>query len=103
MGDLDHTPIDINSAVWGHVSVTIASTIGQGNAGTSIPCKEAWIELRSGTGVRVMVGVAASATVGLNVPKFGTNHYVLRLPIADVSDLYFSGTNGDIVDILYRK
>jgi len=57
------------------------------------------------------VSAAASNTLGIKVPKGATNaangpgeQPPLELNIADVNMLYFySGTNGDTVDILYLK
>jgi len=107
MGDLDHAPIDINSANWGHVRVTIADNVGQGNGGTSIPCVEAWMIAASGNAgdMRVRVGDAATATTGIPLAKYGTDHWILKLPIADVADLYFysSDSDDDVVDVLYRR
>jgi len=97
----------------GSVRVTIASNVGQGNGGTSLPCRKVFITQPLGnTGiVRVNVGAAASATVGIEVPKGATTAAngtsqpgPLELNISDVSKLYFySGTDDDVVDILYLK
>jgi hypothetical protein len=89
----------------GSVRVTIASNVGQGNGGTSLPCKEVWL-LTDGTDVRVNIGSACTAITGLPVPPFiASTVYAdaLRIPIDDVSKLYFyGGTNAKVVDILYR-
>lgn len=83
------------------VGTTIRGGDGADGA-TSIPCKEAYLQLKSGTGVRVNIGALASATAGIDVPKFGTNHNILRIPIDDLNKLYLIGTAADVVDILYR-
>jgi hypothetical protein len=53
--------------------------------------------------MRVQIGAACTATTGIPVPKFGTNHYVLKFSIDDLNRLYFYSTGAsDVVDILYR-
>jgi hypothetical protein len=95
--------INKNSYGGGSVRVTIAATIGQGNGGTSLLCTECWASCpAANTGpVRMNISAAASATVGIEVPEAASP---FRIPIDDVSKLYFySATNGDIIDILYRR
>lgn len=92
--------------VMNHVRVTLASGLGQGNGGTSEPCGGCWIQPVTGNSaaVRVAVGEAASATVGIDLP-FVSNAVAERpffLPIDDVSKLYFYSSDTDaVVDILY--
>ena len=89
----------------GAVRVTIASTVGQGNDGTSLPCSGCLIQCPTGnTGpVRLNIGAAASSTLGIDLPEEAVNS-PLFVPISDVSALHFySGTDGDFVDILYFK
>jgi hypothetical protein len=96
----------------GSVRVTIASNVGQGNGGTSLPCRRVWI-ISNGTDVRVTIGVACTSTTGIPVPWFVhdttatqavSQYAVLELAIDDVSSLYFyGGTNAKVVDILYAK
>jgi hypothetical protein len=86
----------------GSVRVTIASNIGRGNGGTSIPCKGCFVSPASANSaaMRVNIGAAASATVGIGIPDVdqGGPTYI---PIDDVASLYFYGTDQDICDILY--
>jgi len=106
-----NTRLDVVPSEGGAVRVTIASNVGQGNDGTSLPCKKAWL-ISNGTDVRVNIGSAASATVGIPVAwalhdtttdETFSNYSVLELDIDDVSKLYFyGGTNGKVIDILYR-
>ena len=96
----------------GAVRVTVASNLGQGNGGTSLPCKKVWL-ITDGTDVRVNISTAASATLGIPVPwalhsTTATQAYsswgVLELEIDDVAKLYFyGGTDGKVVDILWRR
>lgn len=100
-----NTQLDRVPTSGGSVRVAIASNAGQGNGGTSLPCKEVWIIGDSGNSgtIRVKIGEACTATTGIPVPEFGTDHWILRLPIDDVASLYFYGSNNtDNVDILYR-
>ena len=89
----------------GAVRVTIASNVGQGNGGTSLPCSGCLIQCPTGnTGpVRLNIGAAASATLGIDLPEEAEANPIF-IPVSDVSVLYFySATNGDKVDILYFK
>lgn len=80
---------------------------GSGVAGAgSIPCKEVWFSARTGdTGVRVTIGTTCTNDTGIPVPVQGAaaDLFILHIPIDDLNQLYFYGTNGDIVDILYRE
>lgn len=102
----------------GIVNVTIASNVGQGNGGTSLPCKRVYLQgaLTNASYVMMNIGTAATSVVGIALPSgAGTNaiNAVLStvtiappfpLEVDDVSRLYFwSGTDGDIVNILYRR
>jgi len=103
MTDYANTPYTKISSRGGSVRVTISSNVGQGNGGTSLPCKGCFVSPASGnTGViRMNIGAAASATVGIELADADTGG-PLYIPIDDVSKLYFYGaTNGDDVDILY--
>lgn len=88
----------------GAVTVAIADNVGQGNGGTSLPCRGCWVSPRSGnTGtIRMNIGSAASATAGMELSDADTGGGALFVPISDVAELYFyGGTNGDDVDIVY--
>jgi hypothetical protein len=89
----------------GSVRVTIAANVGQGNGGTSLPCKMCWVVAGSGNSgsARVRIGTACTATTGEPVPKFGTNNYRLWIPIDDVSKifLYSDDAADDVIDITF--
>ena len=92
--------------VMNHVRVTLASGLGQGNGGTSAPSGGCWIQPVTGNTacVRVAVGEAASATVGIDLPFVSATvaEQPFFLPIDDVSKLYFYSSDTDaVVDILY--
>ncbi len=98
-GSLDRVP-----GSGGSVRVTIASNVGQGNGGTSLPCKKVWV-VTDGTDVRMNIGTACTAITGIPVPFFSATvtSGPVEVEIDDVSKLYFYGaTNAKVVDILYR-
>ncbi len=106
MSKYKNTRLDIVPGQGGSVRVTIDDNVGQGNDGDSLPCKKCWIIAdSSNTGnVRVTIGTDCTATTGIPVPEFGTNHFILEIEIDDVSSLYFyDSVDDDIVDILYRE
>lgn len=87
----------------GSVKVTIASNVGQGNAGTELKCAGCYVAAANGnTGhINMNIGAAATDELGIEIPEAeaGTPLFV---SIDDVSKLYFYGaTNGDIVHITY--
>lgn len=90
----------------GSVTVAIASNVGRGNGGTSLPCAGCYVSPRSGnTGViKMNIDAAASATLGIELGDADTGSGPLWVPIDDVASLYFYGaTDGDDVDITYLK
>lgn len=111
--------LTVNATTGGAVRVVISSNIGQGNAGVSLPCREVLVSQTAcsdGTAGPIMMNIGAAATSILGVclpgPANGTTLTVvistaitpapLKVPIDNISNLYFwSGTDGEIVDILY--
>lgn len=103
MSNYAATSGDLVPDTGGSFRVTIASNVGRGNGGTSLPCKRVYITQTAGnTGqAKVNIGAAASATLGIDIPK-GAAAPPVALLLDDASKLYFySGTNGDTVDVLY--
>lgn len=79
-----------------------ASGTGQGNAGTSIACKGCWVQSRAGNNmVKFSVGTAASVVNGVELLNEEAGGNPLWVPISDVAQLYFYGTTGNIIDIVY--
>ena len=76
---------------------------------TSVPCREAWLSCptTNTTAVKVTIGTDCTDETGIKVPEQGVaaeNAMYLRIPISDLNLLYFiGGTDGDTVDILYRR
>lgn len=117
---LHNADLTINSRSGGCVQVIISNNVGQGNAGTSLSCRECFVAAGAYTVaqtsmVRMNIGSAASAAIGIVVPQGAKTAFSIalttginaptpmRVPVDDVSDLYFYGLNdGDRVDILYR-
>lgn len=98
----------------GSVRVTCSSNVGQGNGGASLPCKGLWVSpvIANTEVVKMNIGVAASATLGIDLQRQhindGTDEYgasasiPLWVPIADVSELYFYSADANaIIDITY--
>jgi len=94
-----------------YVRVTLSSGTGQGNDGTSLPCKGCYVQaVDSNTDVvRMNIGAEASDSVGIDLGRqyvSGTTAsgacQPLFVPIDDVASLYFfSGDSDAVVDILY--
>lgn len=87
----------------GSVRVTLASNVGQGNGGTSIPCQGLWVSPASGNSgvIKMNIAAPASATLGIELSDADTGSGPLWVPVDDVNLLYFYGTNDDVVDITY--
>jgi len=79
-----------------------ASGVGQGNGGTSLPCRGCWIQSRDANStIKMSIGTPATAVLGITISEPGVGAQPLWIPIADIAQLYFYGTNGDIIDITY--
>jgi len=107
MAITDNTRLDIVPMNGGSVRVTIASNVGRGNDGTSLPCKKVWL-IANSDDIRVNLFSACTATTGIPVPHYNAanngNELPLELEINDVANLYFYGaTDSKVVDILYRR
>lgn len=100
----------------GSVRVTCSSNVGQGNGGTSLPCKGCFVQpaIANTEVVKMNIGAAASATLGVDLQRphinDGTDEYgasaaqPLFVPVDDVSLLYFYSADADaIIDITYLR
>lgn len=100
----------------GSVRVTLSGGLGQGNGGTSLPCAGCWVQpLAANTSpVRMNIGVAASAILGIDLQRQhvndGTDEYgaaaaqPMWVPINNINKLhFFSAQATAVVDILYTK
>jgi len=117
--DYTNTSVDLVPKDGGAVAVTIASSVGQGNGGTSIPCKKVYVQgaISNASYTMMNINAAATSVLGIGLPNgggMGTSITVfvstqitpppMSLEIDDVNKLYFwNKTDGDIVNILYRR
>jgi len=98
----------------GSVRVTCATNVGQGNGGTSLPCKGCFVQaaIANTEVVKMNFGVAASSTLGVDLGRQyiydGTTEasasacQPLWVPISDVAELYFYSADANaIIDITY--
>ena len=76
--------------------VTIAGNVGQG---ADQDCREVQIWIPVSDVVRIG-GSAASAVTG---PILPTETSPLRIAISNTNKLFFNGTNGDLVNIIWRS
>lgn len=76
---------------------------GRGNDGISIPCRGCWVQARMGEGVviKMNIGSPAEADLGVQLGDVVFGAQPLWVPISDVAQLYFYGTPGNIVDIMF--
>jgi hypothetical protein len=98
----------------GSVRVTLSGGVGQGNAGTSLPCAGCWVQpvAANTSPVKMNISAAASASLGVDLQRphinDGTDEYgaaaaqPLWVPISDLSELYFYSAQATaVVDITY--
>lgn len=108
MSDLNGAPFTRVRNGGSQVRVTLAAGVGQGNGGTSLPCIGCYVQplLGNTAVVRVAIGAAASATVGIDLAYTSATVQTepLFLPVDDVANLYFFSTDADaVVDVLYMR
>ena len=88
----------------GAVRVTLGTTTdNRGNGGTSLPCKGCWVcpEADNSAIAYINIGAAADADTGMQLSDSDTGGGPLFIPTDDVANLYFYGTDADIIDVLY--
>lgn len=89
----------------GAVRVTCSSNVGQGNGGTSLPCKMCWVSatIAATAPTKVNIGAAASQTLGVTLCPADVSQPLMIL-IDDVNQLFFwSAGATDIIDIMHVK
>ena len=89
--------LDKNSTEGGSVRMTSVAGVSQGNGGTSLPCRFCFISApaTNTAPTKFNVGAAASAILGTEIAEGSP----LKIPIDDVSKLYFFTTGAtDVVD-----
>ena len=84
----------------GVLSVTLgAGGVGRGNDGVSLPCRGCFVQIRGDADV--WIDDIDGAGLGPFIPGAAVGHQPMWIPISDVAQLYFGGSNRDIVDIIY--
>lgn len=74
----------------------------QGNEGLSLPCKGCYVQMREVVDTAKMsIGTPANALFGVELAPAGKKSSPLWVPVSDLSQLYFYGEPGVIVDIMY--
>ena len=72
---------------------------GYGNGGVSLPCKGCFVQPRWRDGVYILTEGALG--IGPWLAGGAVGQQPTYIPISDVAQLYFQGTAGGIVDIVY--
>lgn len=101
MSETSNLQLDRNSSYGGVNKVTIpAGTTIRGGSGTdgsgSIPCRSCLVKMDSGGAVYMNIGAAATTDSWI----VGTG--AEPIPIDDLNNLYFKGTENNVVRIIYR-
>ncbi len=94
MSEMSNVPTNRVNSAGGALQVTLAGGVGQGNGGTSLPCRVVYMSgLPADLNyVTVKIGAAANASQGCTIPN-GLAASVLPGPlmmyIDDIAKLYF--------------
>ncbi len=99
MSKFKNTRLDIVPETGGTVKITLSEGLGQGNDGTSLPCKSCLVKPASANTSDVFVNIGAEADGN----DFPLDAGATPIPTDDINNLYFYSTDADaIVYILYR-
>jgi len=90
-----NTRLGVVSDSGGTQKLTIATTHAQG---TAQPCRSILVVHTSDNAVYMNIGATADADDFI-IPK----NVIVPVPVDDCSDLYFYGTNGDTIRLLWRN
>lgn len=86
----------------GALSVSIgANNYSQANGGTSLPCVGCFIQIRNGTGSAWIDSPSSLLASGPGLGGAANGFQPMWLPVSDVSTLFFAGTEGSVIDIVY--
>ena len=82
----------------------------QGNYGVPLPCRGCWVQKRENTRDTIKMSIGTPATVVFGI-ELGQPYLAGRpdsegalplwVPISDINQLYFYGTDGTTIDIMY--
>ena len=74
---------------------------GRGNAGVSIPCKGCWAQVREADFEGAWIATEGAPGAGPIIVGTLEGAQPMWIPISDVAELLFGGSQGMIVDIVY--
>ena len=90
------SPSDIVSGGYGVEILTFVDSAAQG---ADQPCREVIIWQNAGKTVKIGETAAAAASG----PALNDNEQYLRIPISNTNKLFFGGTTGEKVNLLWRS
>jgi len=90
------TPSNIVSGSFGVEILTFVASAAQG---ADQPCREVIIWQNSGKTVKI----GETAAVAASGPALNDNEQYLRIPISNTNLLFFGGTTGEKVNLLWRS
>lgn len=94
-----NTSLDIVPSAGGTVKVTLSGGLGQGNDGTSLPCKSCLVKPADANTADTFINIGAAA----DGDDFPLDSGATPIPIDDISSLYFYSTDANaVMYILYR-
>lgn len=92
------TPSDVVSGEFGTEVITLVASVGQGS---NQPCREVIILVAEGKDM-LLGEDASAAAAGVPLPDGVTTHPI-RLPISNTNKLFFNGTTGEKVYLIWRS
>ncbi len=90
------TPSNIVSGAFGVEILTFVASAAQG---ANQPCREVIIWQNAGKTVKI----GETAAVAASGPALNDNEQYLRIPISNTNLLFFGGTTGEKVNLLWRS
>lgn len=75
--------------------------VGQGNDGVSLPCKGCFVQVKDGDGIWIESAETQGEGVGPWIPGSAVGCQPIWIPVSDVAQLYFQGSDNEVVDIVY--
>lgn len=90
------SPSDVVSGSFGVEILTFVASAAQG---ANQPCREVTVWQNSGKTVKIGHTAAAAASG----PALNDNEQYLKIPISNTNKLFFGGTTGEKVNLLWRS
>ncbi len=88
-----------SNIVSGEFGVEILTFVASAAQGSNQPCREVIIWQNSGKTVKI----GETAAVAASGPALNDNEQYLRIPISNTNLLFFGGTTGEKVNLLWRS